>query len=74
MKPLQKRAKNGMFGHPAWNAFALLSSICWLLNDESYRCVITRNGPVLQLLEDMGVAMKISRLSRSQVTKGAIYP
>ena len=63
MKPFQKRAKNGMFGQPARNVFALVSSICWLLNDEAYCCVITRNGPVHQVLEDMRVAVKISHLS-----------
>ena len=60
VKPLQKGTENGMFGHLARNAFALVSSICWLLNDEAYCCMITRNGPISQFLEDVRVTVKIS--------------
>ena len=66
VKPLQNRAENGMFGHPTWNAFAL--------NDNTYSRVITRNGPVPQILKNMGVAMKVTRLSHRQVNKGTINP
>ena len=48
---LQKGTENVMFGHPDGNTFALVSTICWLLNDEAYCCVITRNGPIPQVLE-----------------------
>ena len=63
VKPLQNRAEDGIFGHPTWNAFALMPPISWLLNVKTYRRVITRNGPVPQIFEDMGVAVKISRPS-----------
>ena len=72
VKPLQKGAENGMFRHPARNAFALVSPICWLLNDKMYCCVITRNGPIPQVLEDMGVAVKITRLSHREIDKNTI--
>ena len=49
MKPFQNRT-DGMFGHPTWKAFALLHPIGWLMNDKTYRRVITRNGPVPQVL------------------------
>ena len=55
VKPLQKGAEDG--------AFALLTPISWLMNDKTYRREITRNGPVSQILKDMGVAVKVSRLS-----------
>ena len=55
--------RNGTFGHPTWNAFALLHPMSWLLNDQTFRRVTTRSGPVPRILEDMGVAVKISRLS-----------
>ena len=41
VKPFQNRTENAMFGHPTWNAFALLSSIRRLLNDNTYSRVIT---------------------------------
>ena len=63
VKPFQNRTENGMCGHQVWNAFALVSSIRRLLNDKTYRRVITRNGPVSQMLKDMGVAVQVSRLS-----------
>ena len=63
VKPLQNFLGNGIFGHPTWNAFPVLLPISWLLNDKTYRRVITRNGPVPQILKDMGVAVKISRLN-----------
>ena len=63
VEPLQNRTKDRMFGHPAWNAFALLLPISRLLNDKTNRRVVSRNGPVHQVLEDMGVAVKISGLS-----------
>ena len=62
MKLLQKGTENGMFGHPAGHTFARVSSRCRFLNDKRYCCVITRNGPIPQVLEDMGVAVKITRL------------
>ena len=63
-KLLQQGTENGMFGHPAGNTFALVSSIYGLLNDEAYRCMITWNGPLFQVLKEMRVTVKISRLSR----------
>ena len=63
VKLLQQRTENGMFGHPAGNTFARVSSICGLLNDEAYCCVITRNGPIHQVLKDMRVTVKISCFS-----------
>ena len=47
---------NGMCGHPAGNTFALVSSICGLLNDEAYCCVVTRNGSLHQVLKDMKIS------------------
>ena len=60
---LQQVTENGMFGRPAGNTFALVSSICGLLNDEAYCCEITRNGSLLQVLKDMRVTVKISCFS-----------
>ena len=37
VKLLQKGTENKMFGHPAGDKFALVSSICQLLNDEELR-------------------------------------
>ena len=45
MKLLQQGTEDGMFGHPAGNTFALMSSIYGLLNDKACCCVITWNGP-----------------------------
>ena len=58
-----------MFGHPTREEFALLSLIRRLLNDKTYRCVITGNGPVPQILKNIGVAVKVSRLSYSKLIK-----
>ena len=74
VKPLQNRTINSMFGHPTREAFALLSLIRRLLNDNTYRRVITRNGPVPQILKNMGVAVKVSRLSHRLVNKDTINP
>ena len=70
-----------MLGHPAGNAVALVTSICWLLSDKTYCCVITRNGPIPQVLEDMGVAVEsrastISRLKtmRSMLERVRMIP
>ena len=52
-----------MFGHPAWGAFALLLPITRLKNDNTHRRVVTQNGPVHQVLTEVEVAVKISRLS-----------
>ena len=52
MKPLQNRTEDKMFGHPNWNAFAQLLPRSRLVNDKTYRRVVTRNGPVPQVLED----------------------
>ena len=57
------RTEDRMFGHATWNAFALLLPISSLMDDKMYRRVVTRNGPVPQILEDVGVAVKVSRLS-----------
>ena len=64
MKPLQKTGCLDV-------QLALLPPIGWLLNDNTYRRVITRNGPVPQILKDMGVAVKISRLSHRKVNQNA---
>ena len=63
-----------MFGHPTRNAFALVSPICWLLNDETYRRVVTRNGPDPQVLEDMKVAMEVACFSQKTIDKRSINP
>ena len=44
MKLLQYGKENGMFGHPAENTFALVSSICGFLNDEAYCSVVAQNS------------------------------
>ena len=63
-----------MFGHSTWNAFALLSLIRRLLDDNTYSRVMTRNGPVPQILKNMGEAMKVTRLGHRQVNKDTINP
>ena len=50
VKPLQNRAKT----RDVWNALELLSSIRRLLNYKTYRRVIIRNGPVLQIFKKHG--------------------
>ena len=57
-KLLQQGTENGMFGHPAGNTSVLVSSICGLLNDEAYCCVITRNGSLPKVLKDMRATVK----------------
>ena len=52
-----------MFVHLFWNALAQLLSMRRPLNDNKYSRVITRNGPVPQVLEDMEIAVKKSRAS-----------
>ena len=42
-----------MFGQPAGNTFALVSSVCGFLNGEAYCCVITRNCLLHQILKDV---------------------
>ena len=69
VKPLQKGAENGMFGHPAGNSFAHVSSRCWLLNDKTYCCVVTRNGPSPQVLEDMRMTMELSCSAMGRLIK-----
>ena len=63
VKLSQKGAENGMFGHQTGNTFAQVSSRCRFLNDKTYCCVITWNGPIPQVLKDMGVAVKMTRPS-----------
>ena len=63
VKVLQYGTENLMFGHPAGNSFALLSSICGSLNDEACCCVITRNGFLPQVFKDLRVTMEVSGFS-----------
>ena len=63
-----------VFGHQTWNGFALLSPISRFLNDNTCSRVVTRNGPVPQILKDMGTAVKVTRLSHRQVDKDTINP
>ena len=46
VKPLQNGTEDRMFGRPAWDAFALLLPMSRLVNDKTYRRVVTRNGTV----------------------------
>ena len=57
----KKEHQNGMCGHPARNAFDLVSSIRRFLNSNTFSCTTTRNGPIHHVLEDMGVAVIIMR-------------
>ena len=61
-----------MFGHPAGNTFALVSSICWLLSDEAYCCVITRNGAISQVFEYMRGTVKTTCFSHRQIDENTI--
>ena len=63
-----------MVGDPVWNAFALLLSTVQLFNDQTYRRVITRNGPVPHVLKNMGVAVRVSHLSLKWFNQDAINP
>ena len=74
VKPFQIGTDNEMFVHLFWNALAQLLSMRRPLNDNKYSRVITRNGPVPQVLEDMEIAVKITRLSHWQANKDAINP
>ena len=58
-----------MFGHPAGHTFALVSSIRGVLNDEAYCCVITRNGLLSQVFNDMRVTVEISCFSHGRWIK-----
>ena len=60
MKLLQQGTEIGMFGHPAGNTFALVSSMSKFPDNEAYCSVVTRNGPIPQVLEDPRVTVKIS--------------
>ena len=42
-----------MFGHPTRNAFALVAPNCRSLNNDAYRCMVTRNGPFTKILKHM---------------------
>ena len=64
-----------MFGHPAGNYVLLMvSSSCWLLNDKTYCCVVTRNGPSNQVLEDMRMTMELSCSAMGRLIKNTIKP
>ena len=62
MKLLQDRTKNGMFGYPTGNTFALVSSMRKFLDDEPHCNMITWNGSLSQFLKDMIVSVEISCL------------
>ena len=62
VNPLLEGVESGMFGHPARNPFASVSPICWLLIDKMH-CLIP------QVLKNMGVPVKIKRLSHRYVDK-----
>ena len=55
-----------MFGHPTWNAFALVSPSSRFLIDDTYRCMITRYGPFSKVLWDMRKAMEVNRVDDLQ--------
>ena len=65
----KKGTEYGTFQRPAGNTFAGVSSKCRFLDDKTYCCVITRNGPIPKVLEDMRVAVKISHFSLKYVHK-----
>ena len=50
VKPLQDRTKNGIFGHPTWDAISLVSPNSRFLNNHTYSGVVTRYGPLHQYL------------------------
>ena len=74
IKPLQNRTEDGMFGHPTWNAFALMSPNSRFLNNHTCSRVVTRNGPLPQILKDMGITMEVTRLSHRHIDKNSINP
>ena len=74
IKPLQKRTEDEMFGHPTRDAFALVSPNSRFLNNHTYSCVVTRYGPLPQILKDMGVAMEVARLNLRNIDKRSINP
>ena len=52
--------KNGMFGRPTGNTFALVSSICRFLDEEAFCSVVTQNSFLSEVLNDMRRAMEIT--------------
>ena len=58
LKLLQQGTENGMFGHRNGNSFVLVSWTSRFMDDEADCSVITRNGPILQVLKYIAVAVK----------------
>ena len=54
VKPLQNGTEDGMFGHPTWDASTLMNSRSRFLNNHTYSCVVTRYGPLPQVLQKDG--------------------
>ena len=63
MKLLQYGTKNGMFGHPTGNMFALVSSCGRLLDEEAYCSMVTRNSFLPEVLHNMRRTMEITCFS-----------
>ena len=70
IKPFSKRTEDGMFGHPTRDAFALVSSHSRSLNNHTNSCVVTRYGPLPQILKNMGVSVEVASLSHRNIDEG----
>ena len=53
VKPLANGTEDGMFGHPTRDAI-MVSPSCRFLNNHTYSCVVTRYGPLPQVLKKHG--------------------
>ena len=59
---LQDSAEYRMFGHPTRYSLDFVTTACRFLHDDSDCNMITRYGPFSQVVRDMGITMKITRL------------
>ena len=66
-KPLQSGTEDGMFGHPTWNAFALMPPNSRFLNNHAHSRVATRNGSLLQILKHIAMAIEVARFGHGHV-------
>ena len=60
--PFQNAAKDWMFGHPTRDSLDSVATTCRFLRHESYHNMITRYGPLSEVVRYMETVLKITRL------------
>ena len=58
-----------MFGDPTRNACALVAPNCRFLNNDAYRCMVSRNGRFPKILKYMRKALEIASFSHWETDK-----